>query len=67
MVRTATRTLHEEAVKAGLGHNSGAGVRGFQDVGWAGLKALKTEAATGKPFVYEGPMIKTLCVARPRP
>ena len=46
----ATRVLREEAAKAG------ADVRGFQDVGWAGLKAGKTEAK-GKPFDYEGPMI----------
>jgi hypothetical protein len=47
----ATRILREEAAKAGTNP------RAFQDVGWAGLKALKTEAATGKPFQYEGPMI----------
>jgi hypothetical protein len=53
----ATRVLHEEAGK--IGHNSG-GVRGMQDVAWAGLKALKTEAETGKPFRYEGPMINQI-------
>jgi hypothetical protein len=54
----ATNVLHQEAGKVGIGHNSQLrGVRDFQDVGWAGLKALKTEAKTGKPFVYEGPMI----------
>jgi hypothetical protein len=35
----ATRVLHEEAAKAGVD------ARGFQDVGWAGLKYLKEEAA----------------------
>jgi hypothetical protein len=35
----ATRILREEAAKAG------ADPRAFQDIGWAGLKALKTEAA----------------------
>ena len=47
----ATRILREEAGKVGVDP------RGFQDVGWAGLKALKTEAKTGQPFTYEGPMI----------
>jgi len=46
----ATRVAREEAIKAGVDP------RGFQDVGWAGLKAGKLEA-TGKPFEYEGPMI----------
>ena len=50
----ATRILREEAAKVGTDP------RAFQDVGWAGLKALKTEAATGKPFVYEGPMINQI-------
>ena len=35
----------------------GVDPRGFQDVTWAGLKALKEEARTGKPFTYEGPMM----------
>ncbi len=35
----ATRILREEAAKAGTDP------RAFQDVGWAGLKAIKTEAA----------------------
>lgn len=43
----ATRTAREEAAKAGVDP------RGFQDVGWAGLKKLKT----GDKFDYEGPMI----------
>jgi hypothetical protein len=60
----ATRILREEAAKAGTDP------RAFQDVGWAGLKALKTEEAAAKkaakkpgighnsePFEYEGPMI----------
>ena len=46
----ATRVLREEAAKAGTD------VRGFQDVGWAGLKKTKTEKG-GKAFEYEGPMI----------
>jgi len=46
----ATKTLREEAGKAGVD------TRGFQDVGWAGLKKQKTEAA-GDKFEYEGPMI----------
>jgi hypothetical protein len=46
----ATRVAREEAAKAGVD------ARGFQDVGWAGLKAGKEEKA-GKPFEYEGPMI----------
>jgi hypothetical protein len=54
----ATRTLHEEAAK--IGHNSGRGVRGFQDVGWAGLKALSEEERLGVPFKYEGPMINQI-------
>jgi hypothetical protein len=60
----ATRILREEAAKAGTDP------RAFQDVGWAGLKALKTEGAAAAkaakkpgighnsaPFQYEGPMI----------
>jgi hypothetical protein len=46
----ATRVVREEAAKAGVD------TRGFQDVGWAGLKAGKEEAR-GKTFEYEGPMI----------
>jgi hypothetical protein len=46
----ATRVAREEAAAAGVDP------RGFQDVGWAGLKKGKTEAA-GKTFEYEGPMI----------
>jgi hypothetical protein len=46
----ATRVVREEAAKAGVDP------RGFQDIGWAGLKGGKTEAA-GKLFDYEGPMI----------
>ena len=46
----ATRVIREEAKKAGVDP------RGFQDVGWAGLKSGKVEAK-GKPFDYEGPMI----------
>jgi hypothetical protein len=49
----ATATLREEAAKAGVD------ARGFQDVGWAGLKKIKTEAA-GKPFEYAGPMINQI-------
>lgn len=49
----ATQTLREEAAKAGVD------TRGFQDVGWAGLKGLKEEAA-GKKFEYEGPMINQI-------
>jgi len=49
----ATKTLREEAAKAGVD------ARGFQDVDWAGLKAIKTEAK-GKPFEYEGPMINQI-------
>ena len=53
----ATRVGREEAAKAGVDP------RGFQDVGWAGLKAAKEEAASAKrgsftPFEYEGPMIE---------
>jgi hypothetical protein len=43
----ATQTVREEAAKAGVD------ARGFQDVGWAGLKAGKE----GEKFDYEGPMI----------
>jgi len=46
----ATRTIREEAAKAGVDP------RGFQDVGWAGLKKGKVEAK-GQTFEYEGPMI----------
>ena len=46
----ATRVGREEAAAAKVDP------RDFQDVGWAGLKRLKTEAK-GKPFEYEGPMI----------
>lgn len=46
----ATATLRQEAAKLGVD------ARGFQDVGWAGLKAKKTTDA-GKAFEYEGPMI----------
>jgi hypothetical protein len=46
----ATRVAREEAAKVG------ADARGFQDVGWAGLKAGKEEAK-GRTFDYEGPMI----------
>lgn len=46
----ATKTLREEAAKAGVD------ARGFQDVGWAGIKKGKEEAK-GKTFEYEGPMI----------
>jgi hypothetical protein len=46
----ATRVIREEAQKAGVDP------RGFQDVGWAGLKSGKVEAK-GKTFDYEGPMI----------
>jgi hypothetical protein len=49
----ATQTLRQEAAKAGVD------TRGFQDVGWAGLKGLKEEAA-GKVFNYEGPMINQI-------
>ena len=49
----ATKTLREEATKAGVD------ARGFQDVDWAGLKKLKTEAK-GKTFDYEGPMINQI-------
>lgn len=46
----ATRVGREEAAV------SKVDPRDFQDVGWAGLKRIKTEAK-GKPFEYEGPMI----------
>jgi hypothetical protein len=46
----ATQTVREEAAKAGVDP------RGFQDVGWAGLKAGKT----GEGFEYEGPMINQI-------
>jgi len=46
----ATMTLRQEAQKLGVD------ARGFQDVGWAGLKKAKTEGA-GSVFDYEGPMI----------
>ncbi len=46
----ATMTLRQEAQALGVDP------RGFQDVGWAGLKANKVEGA-GKAFEYEGPMI----------
>jgi hypothetical protein len=46
----ATRVIREEAQKAGVDP------RGFQDVGWAGLKSGKVEAK-GNAFNYEGPMI----------
>lgn len=46
----ATQVLREEAAKAGVA------ARDFQDVGWAGLKKIKTEGK-GKGFEYEGPMI----------
>ena len=49
----ATRTGRQEATKAGVDP------RDFQDVGWAGLKRLKTEAK-GKEFEYEGPMISQI-------
>ena len=58
----ATNVLHQEANKVGMGHNSGGGggARDFQDVAWAGLKALKEEARLGVPFKYEGPMINQI-------
>lgn len=46
----ATKTLREEAAKAGVD------TRGFQDVGWAGAKVAKEEAR-GRPLKYEGPMV----------
>jgi len=49
----ATQTLRQEAAKVG------GDARGFQDVGWAGLKKKKTEAG-GEAFEYEGPMINQI-------
>ena len=49
----ATRVGREEAAAANVDP------RDFQDVGWAGLKRIKTEAK-GKPFEYEGPMISQI-------
>jgi hypothetical protein len=46
----ATRTGRQEAAKVGVDP------RGFQDVGWAGLKSQKVEGK-GQVFDYEGPMI----------
>jgi hypothetical protein len=45
----ATVTARQEALKYG------EDPRGFQDITWAGLKALKQKPGT--PFEYEGPMI----------
>jgi hypothetical protein len=50
----ATKTLREEASRLGVD------ARGFQDVGWAGLKKIKTEEASGKTPSYDGPMINQI-------
>jgi hypothetical protein len=47
----AAKVIHDMAER------NGVHPRDFQDVAWAGLKKLKTEAA-GKKFEYKGPMIQ---------
>jgi hypothetical protein len=55
----ATVTLREEAAKAG------ADARGFQDVGWAGLKALRR--GQGQEVRIRRPMINQInAQSRPR-